>query len=189
MRIAALTRLEHNARRVGEIVGVLAKYGLAGWFKWLHLSWIQDRIRSIEGQSIPELNLEERVRLAFVELGPTFIKLGQMLGTRPDLVGPRMAGELAHLQTRTTADSAATIEATITAELGQPPKVLLAEFEETALASASIAQVHRARLPTSEDVVVKVQRAGVVEKILPDLDILAGVADLAQKHVPQLRPY
>jgi ubiquinone biosynthesis protein len=187
--MTALTHLEHNARRAGEIIGVLAKYGLADWFKGWHYSWIQDRIRSIDGQHIPDLRLEQRVRLAFIELGPTFIKLGQMLSTRPDLVGPEMATELAHLQTRTVADPPETIEATIAAELGQPTKALFAEFEKTPLASASIAQVHAARLPGGEEVVVKVQHAGILPKILPDLDILAGLADLGEKHAPQLRPY
>src|SRR5437899_11797333 len=101
MKFGSITRLEHNARRVGDIVGVLAKYGLADWFKGWHYSWIQDRIRSFDGQPISDLSLEQRVRLAFTELGPTFIKLGQMLSTRPDLVGSAMATELAHLQTQT----------------------------------------------------------------------------------------
>ena len=98
MRFAALTRLERNAHRVGEIITVLAKYGLADWFKGWHYSWIQDRIRTLDGQHIPDLKLEERVRLAFTELGTTFIKLGQVLSTRPDLAGPEMARELARLE-------------------------------------------------------------------------------------------
>jgi ubiquinone biosynthesis protein len=98
MKFAALTRLERNAHRVGEIITVLAKYGLADWFKGWHYSWIQDRIRTLDGQHIPALKLEERVRLAFTDLGTTFIKLGQVLSTRPDLVGPELARELARLQ-------------------------------------------------------------------------------------------
>jgi ubiquinone biosynthesis protein len=189
MKITALTRLEHNARRAGEIISVLAKYGLADWFKSLHFSWIQERIRSIDGQHIPDLSLEQRVRLAFTELGPTFIKLGQMLSTRPDLVGSDMATELARLQTDTVADSTETVEATIRAELGQPPKALFAEFEQKALASASIAQAHAARLPSGERVVVKIQHAGILQRIMPDLDIMGALAELAEKHAPQLRPY
>ena len=102
MKFTALTRLEHNIHRVGEIIGVLAKYGLADWVKGLNFSWVQDRIQSVDGQHIPDLKIEERVRLAFTELGTTFIKLGQVLSTRPDLVGPEVARELAHLQTRLT---------------------------------------------------------------------------------------
>jgi len=189
MKFAALTRLERNAHRVGEIIGVLAKYGLADWFKGWHYDWIQEKIKSLDGQHIPDLKLEERVRLAFMELGPTFIKLGQVLSTRPDLVGPEMAHELAHLQTNTAADPEATVLATIEAELGQPADKLFVQFERTPLASASIAQAHLARLHTGEAVVVKVQHAGISDKIVADLDILAGLAELVEKHAPQIRLY
>lgn len=189
MKFTALARLERNVHRVGEIVGVLAKYGLADWVKGLNYSWIQDRIQSVDGQSIPSLKVEERVRLAFTELGTTFIKLGQVLSTRPDLVGPELANELAHLQTDVPADPPATIRATVEAELGKPLSSLFARFEETPLASASIAQVHVAQLHSGEQVVVKVQHAGIEGKIMPDLDILAGLAELVEKHAPQVRLY
>ena len=129
------------------------------------------------------------MRLAFTELGTTFIKLGQMLSTRPDLVGPEMARELAHLQTAAPADPPDTVRATIEAEFGKPLSKLFAQFEEAPLASASIAQVHLARLHSGEQVVVKVQHAGIADKIMPDLDILAGLAELAEKHASQIRLY
>jgi ubiquinone biosynthesis protein len=189
MKFNALTRLERDVHRAGEIIGVLAKYGLADWVKGLNFSWVQDRIRSIDGKPIPDLKIEERVRLAFTELGTTFIKLGQMLSTRPDVVGPEMARELAHLQTATLADPPGTVRATIEAEFGKPLPNLFAQFEDAPFASASIAQVHLARLHSGEQVVVKVQHAGIVDKIMPDLDILADLAELAEKHAPQARLY
>ena len=189
MKLAAITRLERNVRRAGEIVGVLAKYGLADWVKGLNYAWIQDRIQSIDGRPIANLKIEERVRQAFTELGTTFIKLGQVLSTRPDLVGPEMARELAHLQIAAPADPPETVRATIEAEFGKPLGELFAQFEEAPLASASIAQVHVARLHSGEQVVVKVQHAGIVDKIMPDLDILAGLAELAEKHSTQIRLY
>jgi ubiquinone biosynthesis protein len=189
MKFNALKRLERNVHRSGEIIGVLAKYGLADWFKGLDHSWIQDRIKSFDGQHIPDLKTEERVRLAFTELGTTFIKLGQMLSTRPDLVGPELAQELARLQTDAPADPPDTICATIEAEFGKPPGKLFAHFKEKPLASASIAQVHLARLHSGEHVVVKVQHAGIADKIMPDLDILADLAELAEKHASQIRRY
>ena len=189
MKFTALTRLENNAQRVGEIIGVLAKYGLADWVKGWNYSWIQDRIQSFDGQHIPDLKVEERVRLALTELGTTFIKLGQVLSTRPDVVGVEMAGELAHLQTAAPADPPETVRATIEGEFGKPLSEIFAQFEETPLASGSIAQVHVARLHSGEQIVVKVQHAGIADKIMPDLDILAGLAELAQKQAPQIRPY
>ena len=189
MKFAALTRLERNAHRVREVIGVLAKYGLADWVKGWNYSWVQDRIQSIDGQHIPDLKIEERVRLALTELGTTFIKLGQVLSTRPDLVGPDMARELSHLQTATPADPPEVVRAAIEAELGKPARALFAQFNETPLASASIAQAHVARLFSGEEVVVKVQHVGIADKIMPDLDILAGLAELAEKHAPQVRIY
>ena len=189
MKLAAITRLERNVRRAGEIIGVLAKYGLADWVKALNYSWIQDRIQSIDGRPIPNLKIEERVRLAFTELGTTFIKLGQVLSTRPDLAGPEMARELAHLQTAAPADAPETVRATIETEFGKPPGNLFAQFDDAPLASASIAQAHLARLHSGEQVVVKVQHAGIADKIMPDLDILAGLAELAEKHSSQMRRY
>jgi ubiquinone biosynthesis protein len=189
MEMENLRHLQRNARRLREIVGVLAKYGLADWVKGLHESGIQDRVPSPEGRPGPDLKIEERVRLAFTELGTTFIKLGQLLSTRPDLVGPEVAGELARLQTAAPADPPDTARATIEAEFGKPLIALFGQFEDVPFASASIAQVHLARLFTGEEVVVKVQHAGIVDKIMPDLDILAGLAKLSEKYSPQLRLY
>ena len=189
MKFNALTQLERNVHRVGEIIGVLAKYGLADWVKGLKFSWIQDRIKSVDGQPIADLRIEERVRLAFTELGTTFIKLGQVLQHGPDLVGPEMAGELAHLQIAAPADLPVVVRATIEAEFDKPVSSLFAEFEDVPFASASIAQAHLARLHSGEQVVVKVQHAGIADRIMSDLDILASLAELAEKHAPQMRPY
>ena len=187
MKTGLLRHMGHKTQRAGEIIGVFAKYGLADWFKDWQLDWVQERIKSFDGRPIPELTLGERLRLAFTELGPTFIKLGQMLSTRPDLIGADVAGELARLQIATAADLPATVRATFEAELGQSPETLFAEFDEQPLASASIAQVHRAVLPTGEEVVVKIQHADILEKIQPDLDLLDDLAALAEKHAPSLR--
>ncbi len=189
MKLAGVTRLDRNVRRAGDIIGVAVKYRLADWVKNLDVPWIQDRIRSADGQHIPDLKIEERVRLALTELGTTFIKLGQMLSTRPDLVGPEMAGELARLQIDTPADPPATVRATMEAEFGKPLNKLFADFKEEHLASASIAQVHVAWLHSGEHVAVKVQHAGIEDKIMRDLDILAGLAELAEKHSSELRPH
>ncbi len=189
MELPMLTRLDRNVHRAGDIIAVLAKYGLADWFKDLNVPWVQERLQSGNGQPIPELKFEERVRLAFIELGTTFIKLGQMLSTRPDVVGPEVARELARLQTAAPADPFHTVRATLKAEFDRPLSELFAHFKEEPLASASIAQVHVARLHSGEHVVVKVQHAGIADKIMPDLDILNDLAQLAEKHSAQLRLY
>ena len=151
MKIAAVGKRKHDTKRAGEIVGAFVKYGVADWFKDWHVAWIQERIKSFDGRPIPELTLAERLRLAFTELGPTFIKLGQLLGTRPDVVGTEIAAELARLQIAAPADPVGAVRATIKAALGRPPEELFAAFEEKPIASASIAQCHRATLPTGEE--------------------------------------
>ena len=103
--------------------------------------------------------------MALAELGPTFIKLGQILSTRPDLVGVNLADELQQLQENVPADSPEVVRKLIEAELGQPIKELFAEFEPQAMASASIGQVHRARLHSGEAVVVKVLHADIEKKV------------------------
>jgi ABC1 atypical kinase-like domain len=110
---------------------------------------------------IPELATPVRIRLALSELGTTFIKFGQMLSTRPDLVRQDLARELTHLQSDTPPDPPGVAEATIEKELGSHPATLFAWFDPTPFASASIAQVHFARLHSGENVVVRFKKQGI----------------------------
>ena len=189
IHFGAIERLERDARRVAEIVAVLTKYGLADWLKSIPVDRVQGWLQSAEGQAITTLGFEERLRLALTELGTTFIKLGQMLSTRPELVGRGMAQELSRLQAGTLPDPPEYVHEIIERQLGKPPEALFAEFEPKAVASASIAQVHRAHLLSGEPVAVKVRRAGIEEKIESDLSIIAGLAELAEKYSSQLKPY
>ena len=189
MILASITRLDRNARRLNEILSVLGRYGLADWFGNLPYDWIQKRLVAFDGQRLGGLTKEARIRLALIELGTTFIKLGQMLSTREDLVGPTFAAELKQLQDRTPPDPPEVVRQTVAAELGKPPEEVFQEFEAAAFASASIAQVHRARLPDGRRVIVKVQHAGIEGKVNCDLDLMMGLAEVLQKHVPQLRSY
>lgn len=122
-----------------------------------------------------------RLRRALEELGPTFIKLGQMLSTRPDLLPAEYTAELATLQSRTSVVSSAQIVATIEQELGAPVDQLFARFEETPLASASIGQAHRARTHDGVEVVVKVRKPGVSDVVSADLEALTALASLAAR--------
>jgi len=184
-----IERLERNTRRVQEIVAVLVKYGLADWLRKIPGSRTSEWLRNAEGQAIPDLSRPERIRFALTELGTTFIKLGQALSTRPDLVGHELAGELTRLQSDAPPDRPGVAEKTVEKELGRRPDALFAYFEPIPFASASIAQVHRARLPSGEEVVVKIQKEGIEKRIEADLSILADLAELAEKHVAELKPY
>lgn len=189
MKIEALHRLERHAKRLAEITGILGKYGLSDWFGGLKFPWLADMLKSADGQALRDLTTPQRVRLALTELGTTFIKLGQMLSTRSDLLGPDLTEELAELQSNVPADEFAVARRLIEEELGGQIDELFAEFEEQPIAAASIAQVHGAVLHGGQRVVVKVQREGVAKQVGTDLEILQALAELMEKHSDTLRPY
>ena len=191
MEVSDLPRMVRNAGRFHEVVAVAAKYGLAPWLSNVPADWVQRHFRSRDGRQISELTEPQRVRMALAELGTTFIKLGQILSTRPDLVGLEMAAELTRLQSNTPADDPEQVVAMIQADLGQHPDSLFQEFDPQAFASASIGQVHRAVLDDGTRVVVKVQHHGIEERVQNDLEILLQLAELAEtysKELAQFRP-
>ena len=188
MKITSIPHAIRSSPRGIEVLSVLAKYGLAGWVNRLDVNFAKDLLKGPSGELLARHSRETRVRLALSELGPTFIKLGQIFSTRPDLVGLDLAVELQKLQDDAPADSPKTVRETIEAELGQPADELFAEFEDRSLASASIGQVHGARLQSGERVVVKVQHKGIERKVRIDLDILAALAQMAEL-VPEFKNY
>jgi ubiquinone biosynthesis protein len=188
-RRARRTRRDRNTRRFREIVGVAVRYGLADRLQKVPSKRIQQWLRGSTGQSIVDLPTPVRLRLALSDLGTTFIKFGQMLSTRADLVGHEVAQELSQLQSGTPPDPPGRAEATVMKELGKAPGELFAEFDPQPFASASIAQVHRAQLHTGESVVLKVQKDGVEARVETDLSILSDLADLAERYIDELKPY
>lgn len=187
-RLDRRSRRQRNTRRVRQIASVAVRYGLADHLRKMPGKRMQRWLRGSAGQNIAELSIPVRIRLALTELGTTFIKFGQMLSTRPDLVGPDVARELTHLQSETPPDPPGVAEGTIQKELGGPPATVFASFEPKPFASASIAQVHYARLHTGENVVVKIQKDGIEAQIEADLGILADLAELAE-NVADLKIY
>lgn len=188
MKITTIPSVYRNVNRWGEILTVLSKYGLADWLSRFDLDFVKGWLKDGGGEALARHSREARIRLALMELGPTFIKLGQILSTRPDLVGIALANELEQLQSDVAADDPNVVRATIESELGQDVDELFDEFEDVPLASASIGQVHRARLKNGDRVVIKVQHAGIEEKVNVDLDILAGLAQLAER-IPEFVNY
>jgi ubiquinone biosynthesis protein len=189
MKLSTLPQFARNANRLREILTILSKYGLADWVSRLDFDLVKGLFKAKDGQGLTDLSPEKRIRLVLTELGTTFIKFGQMLSTRADLVGPSLAHELSALQSSAPADPPHVVRAMVVAELGQPIDELFAQFDDVPLASASIGQVHRARLHTGEQVVVKVQHPGIAERIRTDLDMLVGLAELAEAYLPELRRY
>ncbi len=189
MNIDAFPQLVRDTRRLSEIISTLAKYQLAPWISTINAAWIQGHFQSVDGEPISELEPGVRMREAFTELGTTFIKLGQILSTRPDLVGPEITRELAKLQADAAADPPEVVEEVFISELGVPPEALFLEFDSQAAASASIGQVHFAYMKDGTAVAVKVQHPGIEGKIRSDLEILKKLAELAEHHSEQARQF
>jgi ubiquinone biosynthesis protein len=185
MKISTIPRLYRNVRRWREIIVVLRRYGLADWLSRLQLDFVRDWIKDESGVPLASYTRESRIRMAITELGPTFIKLGQVLSLRPDLVGSALANELQQLQTQVPADSFESVKRVLEAELGQPIAEAFARFDETPIASASIGQVHNATLQDGTLVVVKVQHDNIQNKVREDMEVLSGLAGLAER-IPEL---
>lgn len=185
MKISSIPQLYRNLRRWQEIIAILRRYGLADWLSQLKFDFIRDWIKDDQGVPLASYSREKRIRLALTDLGPTFIKLGQVLSMRPDLIGPELADELASLQSDVPADPPESVREIVEKELGSSVEEIFAEFNEEAIASASIGQVHPAKLKDGTRVVVKVQHAGIQDTVNEDLEVMAGLATLAS-HIPEL---
>ncbi len=133
--------------------------------------------------------MPERLRMSFEELGPSFIKLGQLLASRPDLIPKSWSEEFKKLHSNVTAMSFADTEKVLFQHFGRPVSDIFSEFSKTPLAAASIGQVYRAKLKDDTPVVVKVQRPGINDIIAEDLGVLFVLADLLYKYVPETRVY
>ena len=187
LNILQLNRNIRSIRRYRQIGRVLFKYGFDQLLETLNLTHFIARGKRIlrrNGTKIAQLSPAERMRLALEELGPTFVKLGQLLSTRRDVLPQSYIIEFSKLQDMVPSFSLAHVKSQIRAELGGGIDDLYSSFEVEPVAAASIAQVHRARLTTGEEVVVKVRRPGVVELIETDIDVLMGLAFLAERHLP-----
>ena len=186
MDLVSVPKLMRNADRFRHVITVLAKHGLADWLSTLSLPWFDTLSKP---ESTDSLTTEQRIRIAMTELGTTFIKLGQVLSTRPDLVGKRLADELAMLRSETPADESTIAIALIESELNGNIATLFSSFEPNAFASASIGQVHRATTHDGNNVVVKVQHTGIEEVIENDLEIMSVLAGIAQQRSERLKQY
>ena len=187
LRILQLNRNVRSIRRYRQIIGVFAGYGLGHLLEYLNLSQVVAVSRRLLHRSgcakSAHLSAPQRLRLAFEELGPTFIKLGQLLSTRSDIIPASFIREFSLLQDSVPSIPFIEIKAQIEKELGAALDTRFSFVQPEAMAAASIAQVHRARLIGGEDVVVKVRRPGVIEAVETDIDILMGVALLLERHM------
>jgi len=179
--------------RLHEISVVFVRHGLGDLVRRLGVASVLERAGSVlqwgAGGRSTHLEPEQRLRQAFEELGPTFIKLGQMLSTREDLLPPEWTTELAQLHSNVAPLPYDAIAATVERALGAAPSDVFLDIEREPSGSASIAQVHRARLPDGRPVVLKVRRPDIEAKVEADLRLLSYVAQLVESALPEARRY
>lgn len=179
-----------DLRRLGDLATVLARYGFSEILERAGLSRGKRRAeRQLHGDDNGSLSVPERLRLALEEMGPTFIKLGQILSTRIDLFEPDVIAELEKLRDRVPTLTFAELVTEVEAELGQPLSGIFARIDTEPLAAGSIAQVHGARLPSGEDVILKIRRPGIQQVIEADLRLLRHAISIALSEWPELARY
>ncbi|PBS13616.1 ubiquinone biosynthesis protein UbiB [Lysobacteraceae bacterium NML93-0792] len=180
--------------RVQEIASVLVRYGFGDVVQRIGMAGALERagrLLHIGGGEASALRLSppERVRHALQDLGPTFVKLGQVLATRVDLLPPEWIEELGRLQSHVPAVPMEALRAQLEEDLGDAPERVFARFEDVPMAAASLAQAHRAWLHDGTPVVLKIRRPGIREIIEADLRLLARLAEIVQSQAPDLRRY
>ena len=176
--------------RYRQILGSLVHYGYRDIVQALHLEKVVGPIeRATMGDEVPPHARPERLRLICEDLGPTFVKLGQILSTRPDLLPEAYIQELSLLRDQVKPIPFAEVEAILLEEYGRPIDQVFAHVDPEPIASASISQVHRTTLLNGQVIALKVRRPGIEKTVQADLDILKNLAQLAERRLPTLAPY
>ena len=181
----ATTELIENVR-VEQVMRAIRRYGLDIALSPTPISLIRNRVETwISGRPayLAGLSTPVKVRLLLQELGPTYVKFGQMLSTQVEGLPEEWATELAKLQNTVPPFPYEHVRIIISQELGAPPEELFASFEQAPVAAASMAQVHRATLPTGEEVAVKVQRPNITAKVNADLRVMNKLARVIERRV------
>lgn len=189
-KIGVFGRTYRHLNRYRQILTVFFKYGFGDLVDLLHIDqYIEIGLQMISRkrrERLEKLTRWERVRLALEELGPTYIKLGQILSTRPDLIPVELVSELSKLQDEVPCFPFEDIKAIVEKDLAAPLETLFDDFETEPLGSASIAQVHKACLKNGDCVAIKVRRPGIRRTIEVDLEIMLHLATLMERHVEEV---
>ncbi len=185
-RSIQFSRAMKGAGRLRQIVAVLSKHGFGDVIQRLGLGSMLPSGLAKWVDAEETKNLGERMRLAFQELGPTFVKLGQVLSMRPDLVPEAVVEELVKLQDQVSPLPFSTIQEVLNRELGFKVQSRFQEIGQQPLGSASIGQVHEAVLATGEKVVIKVLRPDIRKSIETDISLLTLLAEMFEKYFPEL---
>lgn len=182
-----ITRNIRHARRYRQISRVFMRHGLGFFIRRLGLEKLVPKSSFYSLQTCelePNYCVAEKLKDSLTELGPTFVKFGQLLSTRPDILPAEFIEKLEVLQDKVAPYPFEQVQAQIAQELGDPG-VVFAEIDPKPLAAASIGQVHKARLHSGEEVIIKVQRPNIEEQVYNDLEILQDLANVIERHSPE----
>jgi len=188
MKIPRVGKRIKSLKRLQQIFSVLLKYGFDDIVNALRED-LAIKLGKGLVRKTTSLRREERVRKVFEELGPTFIKLGQILSLRPDMVPLKIADELRKLQDEVPPFSSEEAIKIVEEEIGKEVHEIFSYFSMEPMAAASIAQVHRAKTFSGEEVVVKIKRPNIEKMIALDLDILFHLAKIAEQRIEELKLY
>ena len=186
-KISAISRTYRNLGRYREILAVLFKYGFGEVIDALKIEqYLEISLQMLfkkQPKNLDKLSRPQRIRLALEELGPTFIKFGQILSTRPDLIPYEYAKELEKLQDDVPPFDYHEVRRQVWEDFGKSLDEVFPCFDEKPIAAASIGQVHRAKLDNGEEVVIKVQRPNIRKIIETDLEIMLHLGYLMERHL------
>ena len=179
--------------RLREISSILVRHGLGDLVRRAGIATLLERAGQVlqwgEASELAHLEPQQRAKLACEQLGPTFVKLGQILSTREDLLPPAWTTELARLHSHVAAVPFDDLLPQVEQALGRSPFEVFGNLEREPYAAASIAQIHRAKLASGAPVILKIRRPGIEAKIDADLRILEHLAHLVEREIPEVRRY
>jgi len=176
--------------RYQHIIGIILKYGFGNIIDAMNIDrYIESGLGLIpfvkSHEKVEKLSKNQRIRMALEELGPTFIKMGQVLSSRPDLIPVDLLNELARLQDHVPAFEFEHVKTIIASEFGKPYDRIFHSIEKTPIASASIGQVHKAKINNNEQIAVKIQRPGIRKTIETDLEIMLHLASIMENNIEE----
>lgn len=188
--IGKVSKRYRHLRRYQQIIGIILKYGFENIIDAMNIDhYIESGLQLIPfvktHEKVEKFSRNQRIRMALEELGPTFIKMGQILSSRPDLIPVDLLNELTKLQNHVPAFDFALVKSIIESEFGIPHDQVFESMEISPFASASIGQVHRAKTHSGDEVAVKIQRPGIQKTIATDLEIILHLASIMENNIEE----